>query len=296
MWRLWVWLLSMAAMGGVMAQQLELFTAGQGASVALQKARQDGFADAELWWVLYAGEVPAGIPFRPTFDLSSGRANLWVYAVHSPGRDSVVFYAVVKLPLVGFQALAIPNIPSPPGLLGQSLPPQWMDSNEMVAVLQGNQVYAEFRQQYPDSLPDFVALGMGIPPGETGMVPLWTMVFLGSAEDPNTSMTCMAWSSAGGQGSQCLRSPAEVAEGGTEGVRLFPQPAWGWVQLELPLHLCSRALVGSLYDVLGRQVGQWRWSAGVCQPRLVLPHLSGVYRLVLSDGSQHVSVPLVLLP
>jgi|LJSS01.1.fsa_nt_gb hypothetical protein len=283
-----------AVLYSAVGQQLEFFTARQGATAALQKARQDGFADAQLQWVLFTGTVPAGVPLAPTFDLRTGRATMWVYAVRSSVRDTTLAYAVVKLPLVGFQAYGFAGLPAPPNLLQQPLPSWWMDSDSLVLLLNSSPTYAEFRQRYPDSLPDFVTLGMApLPAAPTVTVPLWTVVFLGSPDDPTTSMTCTAWKTPETQGTDCMQAVSVGAEPVAE-VRLFPQPAREWVELEMPAHLCGGAIRASLEDMLGRTFARWEWYG--CRYRLRLPSGAGIYRLYLQAAGQRLSFPVVVVP
>lgn len=273
------------------AQQLEPFTARQGATAALDRARRDGFTDARLAAVVYAGDLPAGAPMSPRFDLQTGRANLWTYGVRSAQRDTTLWYAVIRVPVVGFQVFPLPPIPIP---VDQPLPASWMDSDSLVLVLRGNQTYSDFRQRYPDSLPDAVILTVSALPTFPTALPIWTMIFLGSSQDPSTNMTCTAWKAGDQPQAECVRA-VDVQEPAATGVRLFPQPARGWVEVELSQPWCGIVRWGWLEDMLGRRVQQWEWVPGDCHRRLLLPLPPGLYYLRLSDGVRWLQVPVVVV-
>ncbi|MCS6965297.1 MAG: hypothetical protein NZ473_00815 [Candidatus Kapabacteria bacterium] len=290
--RRWCWV-AIGTLGAVLcgeAQQLELFTARQGVSPVLERARRDGFPDARLQAVLYAGDLPVSSPISLRFDLETGRANLWVYGVNSTQRDTTVWYAAVKL-FVAFQVLPLPAIPLP---VQQPLPESWMDSDSLVLVLRENRTYTEFRQRYPDSLPDAVILATSVLPGLPTVLPVWTMMFLGTPQELSTNMTCMVWKVGDQPQAECVHV-VSVQEPSAVGVRLFPQPARGWVEVELPQPWCGMVRRGWLEDMLGRRVQQWEWVPGQCRGRLLLPHAPGVYSLRFGDGVRWLQVPVVIV-
>ncbi len=277
----------------VAAQQLELFTARQGSSAALRWAQQGGFSDAVLVGVFYAGVIPGNVGLSPRFDLETGKANYWGYALRSAARDTVLFAVVIRVPFLGFQVFPIAGFPGLP--VSEPLPEWWMDSDTLVFLLRTEQTFGEFRRRYPDSLPDFITLGMGLLPGMPGLLPLWTMTFLGSPEDPAAAMTCTAWRDAQGQyGSQCVGGPSAVWEPAAEEVRLFPQPAHRWVTLEVAPPLCDRLSQVWLEDMLGRRVQGWAWTG--CRQHFHLQCTAGLYSVVLVGPGQRYRVPLLVAP
>ncbi len=277
-------------------QQFEFFTARQGLGTAVQRAQQEGFADAQPFWIAYAGDLPVNF-IRPRFDLATGRANYWIYALRSVQRDTTVFYAVVKLSFVGFQAMPLPGLPSPPGLLAQPLSSGWMDSDSLIVMLGQNQTYRDFRQNYPDSLPDLVTLGTGIMPGGTDLaVPLWVMMFSGSPQEPSTTMTCMAWRTSQGAESQCFSQPSGVGEEPVQGIQILPQPASEWVEVDLSEEWCKRVRKVQLLNLMGRSVYQWVPPLGLCRWRLSLPLTAGLYFLQVEAEGMLGRLPLVVFP
>lgn len=293
--RWWIFLVSLVSGVSVGAQQLELFTARQGSAPVLQRAQQDGFSDAVLVGVFYAGDVPAAVPLSPRFDLQTGKANYWGYAVRSPARDTLLLYVVVRVPFLGFQVFPVSGIGAIPGISSEPLPSWWMDSDSLVVLLQAEQSFAAFRSRYPDSLPDFVTLGMGMLPGMGSTLPLWTVVFLGSPQEPSTTMTCTAWkASQTQQGAQCLGGPSGVGESTAENLRLFPQPASEWVMVEVAPSDCAGFSVLWLEDMVGRRLQQWRWEG--CRRQLKLRLSAGLYALVLSGSRGQLRHLLVVVP
>ncbi len=296
MW--WIVALVLSTLVG-WGQQLELFTARQGVNVALQRAQQEGFRDAALLGLSYIGQMGELSMIQPRFDLETGKANYWLYAVRSAQRDTTLLYAVIKLPFVGYQVIPLGGLPTlpGPGMGMQPLPATWMDSDSLVLLLRQNSLYRDFRQRYPDSLPDFVTLGVGMVPGVPGVLaPVWTVAFLGAPQEPNTSMTCFVWRAQGAE-VECFSGPVEVREDAAgASVRLFPHPASGWVEIELPEAWCGRVYRAELYDLFGRRLAWWRLQAESCRHRLSLPAVPGTYLVRLEGKEVRIQRPLVVMP
>lgn len=294
-WLRWIVVSLLPALVG-WGQQFEVFTARQGVAAALQRAQQDGFSDATLFWIVYAGELGQFPVIRPQFDLASGEASYWVYGVRSAQRDTTLLYAVVKLSFIGYRAIPLTSVPAPPGMVMQPLPAGWMDSDSLVLLLRQEPTYLEFRQRYPDSVPDFVTLGMSMVPEVLDLIPVWTVAFIGSPQDPATSMTCFAWRAERGE-VRCLSGPTGM-EGSPAGasVRFFPQPASRWVEVELPELWCGQMRSAELYDLLGRQLFRWELLPGLCRYRLTLPPTAGMYLVRLTGEASYIQRPLVVLP
>lgn len=276
------------------AQQLEFFTARQGSSAVIQYAQREGFRDAVLVGVFYAGQIPTQ-QFSPRFDLETGKANYWGYAVRSAVRDTVLFYVAIRVPFLGFQVFPLSGLSSIPGISSEPLPTWWMDSDSLVILLRGEQNFRAFRRQYPDSLPDFVTLGMAMLPGMSSAVPVWTIVFLGSPQQPSTTMTCTAWkTSETDHGTQCVGGPSAVEDRAAAAVKLFPQPASRWVAVDVASADCWGFSHIWLEDLLGRRLQQWDWRG--CQQRLELELSAGLYVVVLSGSRGQLCYPLVVAP
>jgi hypothetical protein len=277
-------LLTTAAWG---QQGFEFFTARQGVSAVLQQAQRDGFTGAKPLWVAYVGSVPGvNLPLTPRFDLERGRANYWLYGVQA--GDSTPTYAVVRVQLVGFIAQRVPLPTLPGGILLQPLPPSWMDSDSLVVLLRQNLAYQDFRRQYPDSLPDLVTLGMGVLPGITTPIPLWTVSFLGPSQDSDATMVCTAYRDpAVGEGVECLRGPSSVEP------EADPQPRYelqsGMLLVELPPQWCVRGATVRLLTLLGQELARSTTLQGECRVRLRLPAMAaGAYVLqVMGAGAPH---------
>jgi|GEM_PF-1299677 len=268
-------------------QGFEFFTARQGVSAVLQQAQRDGFAGAKPLWVAYLGSIPGvNLPITPRFDLEHGRANYWLYGVQA--GDSTPTYAVVRIQLVGFIAQRVPLPSLPGGVLVQPLPATWMDSDSLVVLLRQNLAYQEFRQRYPDSLPDLVTLGMGVLPELTSPVPLWTVSFLSEPQDPEANMVCTAYRVPDvGEGVECLQGPSSVEP------EADSQPRYelrsGMLLVELPPQWCVHSLTVRLLTLLGQEVARGVVPRGECRVRLRLPAVAvGAYVLqVIGTDAPH---------
>ncbi len=268
-------------------QGFEFFTARQGVAAVLQQAQRDGFAGAKLLWVAYLGSVPGvNLPLTPRFDLERGRANYWLYGVQA--GDSTLTYVAVRVQLVGFIAQRVPLPALPGGVLLQPLPPSWMDSDSLVVLLQQNLAYQDFRRQYPDSLPDLVTLGMGVLPGVTTPIPLWTVSFLGPSQNSDATMVCTAYRDpAVGEGVECLRGPSSVEP--EADLRLRCELRSGMLFVELPPQWCVHGTTVRLLTLLGQELARSVIPQGECRVRLRLPAVAtGAYVLqVIGAGTPH---------
>jgi hypothetical protein len=84
--------------------------------------------------------------------------------------------------------------------------------------------------------------------------------------------------------------------GGAAPVRIFPQPAREWVEVELPEAFRKQWLHVELHDLLGRTVARWRllWDAPALRfSTEEMP--SGLYRLLLKSSNAVLSVPVCIL-
>jgi hypothetical protein len=115
--------------------QMNPFTAKEGYSAALSKA-QSSLTNPELLLVAIGSADQEILPVTPDFNFDNGEAMIWLYAFQESDQSSYKAFAVVKIPIIGFQATAIPFDQLVPMLpfqpKGKITTTDWIDSDEMI--------------------------------------------------------------------------------------------------------------------------------------------------------------------
>jgi hypothetical protein len=149
-------ILFIALLPAGMDAQLNPISARELVSNVISRAKTDLASDAYLQSVLFAGGTQQGITL--SFDLTSGKANAWIYAIYSPSRDSVLYYAGVNVPLFGYQVIAAPSgatIPTLPFGHGELSEP-FIDSPAALQAAKGGGADA-FLQSHPNAKMEIAA-------------------------------------------------------------------------------------------------------------------------------------------
>jgi len=127
--------------------QMNPFTAKDGYSSALSKV-QVSLTNPELLLVVTGSADQGQLPISPDFDFETGEAMLWIYAFQESDQSAFSAYAVVKVPIIGFQATEIPfeqilpMIPiQPKGKIQSS---DWVDSDEMMGIFRTESKVQEY--------------------------------------------------------------------------------------------------------------------------------------------------------
>ena len=86
--------------------QLNPLSAKEMVPTAVARARSEWASDAYLQNILFAGGSQSGITLA--LDLTTGKANAWVYTMYSPSKDSLKYYIGVDVLILGRQIIAAP--------------------------------------------------------------------------------------------------------------------------------------------------------------------------------------------
>ncbi len=260
-----------------------------------QTLTQQGMENPTLQGVLtFSGNFNfQNAEFSLAFDLETGKALVWVYAVAGTinGADSLVFFPMIQLPFVGFTPLSLP-IPSLPAPFSNEVDPEWMDTDEMVQYLSQNGVYQAFHQAYPDSIPDLVWLSKVLVPIPSTQ---WTLQWIGG--DLATSLLCRVNALTGN--TQCVAIPVGVdAETYEQNpIAIFPNPAHDVLLIKAPIPTSASTFDFQLFNALGERILNFAPVPNGAPGEFLAPvrHLPrGLYYLMLRSANQIYQLPVIL--
>jgi len=148
------------------SQVLSPFTAAEGLGTAVQAATQSGITVDGADGIFTTGDTTLlagmggsiGQSLSLNFSFDRGTNTVWLYSVRGRTadlRDTVIFYAVVKLFII-YQAVPLfgfPGLDTLSQMRGeQALPATFMNSDVMVRKLAADSVFRSFRQRYAGSI------------------------------------------------------------------------------------------------------------------------------------------------
>jgi hypothetical protein len=260
------------------AQLLEQIRAKEALSYVVDKARTDFAADAQLTHALFYGVEYQGV--RLELDITTGKANGWVYRFYSTGLDVAQWFIGVKVPIIGYQAfqfnLDTLAVTVPVTFGGAALDNEWVDSDQ---ALQGSKDGGAdmFLQQHADARV-LLALVLNntlqnnfIPTGK-----YWLLRYGSAADTLNClvhAQTGLAYRCIGGNAPQITSLPRTTARVGE--LYLYTVTAWG---APAPTFALTTSPSGM---TIHAQSGEMRWTPSAGQEG---PH-SVTVEAVNSSGS-----------
>lgn len=164
---------------------------------------KNGASDTYLVTVI-TSDAPIPTPLgniKLSHNLSDGKSNVWVYIYYSPSTQNYFLYGVSRVNVLGNPTNTAFEIPQealgfdPKEFTKKEITSPIMDSDKIEGLLKTNQTFNTFKQEHPDSQPNFVVLTkledvqVTEFPMLNGDDPYWTVQFVNS-EDPNYPMTC----------------------------------------------------------------------------------------------------------
>lgn len=218
------------------------FNALDGLPTATTAAEGSLGEEAELMLIGTPGSFDfQGFPLR--FDLESGESMVWLYLFR--GATSGELYALAVARLILYQTLELGAIPLPiPGDVIGALDHSgdYADSDAMIAQLEKDATFQEYRGELPNAAPTLVTLtqlievdSLNLPNGFPIGQATWTLNFMGSGD---STMTCFVASETGETYCQRITGiPTSVDEEGAAGsehrIGVAPNPARGSVRITL---------------------------------------------------------------
>ncbi len=177
------------------------FTALEGLPAAQSSATTALGSDATLVLVGAPGAFEYQ-GFDLSFDIGTGTSNVWGYVFHSDASGEFATFIVVRVFV--YQAFELGSLPFPlPGGLDAELDVSgtYADSDDMVARLETDTAYLNYRQDLPGAAPQFLSLSrllntdsLELPNGFPVGQGTWTVSFSGGGD---STMTCCVASKTG---------------------------------------------------------------------------------------------------
>ena len=208
------------------------FTALEGLSTAQESARESLGEDAALVLIGAPGAFEFQ-GFNLSFNVNTGKSNVWGYVFHSESSDEFATYLVIRL--FAYQAFELGTLPFPiPGNLvtKADVSGTYADSDDMIGRLKTDTAFQNYQKDLPEVLPQFLTFSQlidsdqlqlpnGFPIGQG----TWTITFTGGGD---STMTCFVASETGEV--FCRRiygipSSVEAYDGRVTSLRVMPNPA-----------------------------------------------------------------------
>lgn len=233
------------------AQLTTPFKAKEGLATAQTMANTAG-KNMEVYIIGTASQTFSGISI--SFDMQSGKATAWLYVFRSKDTpDTVKAYGVVKVPILGFQAMEIPY-----GDIAAMIPidPQqslngvnYMDSDLMLNAMKSDSKLSAAISEDANIKLSYGAVAINpIPPYVVGD-PYWAAVFVSKYK----RVQCVLNAKTGAI--DCM-SEKVSAEDGQEGskAQVFPNPAASVAFVTIPKSIQSTDYSFGIFDETGNKI------------------------------------------
>jgi len=233
------------------AQLTQTYKAKAGESVARDKAKET-LTDPELFIIAtLAGEFE-GIPIKLEFDEDKGEATAWIYLFNGTvdGNDSALTIIVIKS-LIGMTAMQF-NM----GDMGGALPfdpengvdgVEWIDSDEMMIAIRGNDNYRDFLDVFPET--HFLMGALLTEPMQNHTI--WGITFMNK---DSLQLNCMV--DAVSKETICRAQISDVETNiiADDELSIYPNPASDMAMLSIPAQCISERAELKVYDSMGNLV------------------------------------------
>lgn len=233
------------------AQLTTPFKAKEGLATAQALANTAG-KNMEVYIIGTASQTFSGISI--TFDIQTGKATAWLYVFRSKDTpDTVKAYGVVKVPIIGFQAMDIPYgdiasmIPVDPK---QSLNGvNYMDSDQMLSTMKSDSKLSAAISEDPSTKLTYGAVAVNpIPPYVVGD-PYWAALFTSKYK----KVQCVLNAKTGAIDCLSEKVSAEDGENATK-PQVFPNPANNVVFVTVPKSIQSSEYSFGIFDETGNKI------------------------------------------
>lgn len=279
------------------------YKATEGVSAA-KKLSEAGLATAQLVGVVTLGDTTSAfqLPVNAKFfDYTNGKSDGWVYIFRgkskTTSKDSTVSIPLAKLPLLGYQTIAV-NLPLDgiSSLFSKDsvLPNKFLESDKMIQNIQATADYKLYAKANPNPKAAFIPVGFTpfsvyFPSNS----PIWRLTFGGVGT--NGTLNCEVHAITGE--AKCTAIAVGVEEETeTSDLLITPTPAVNAVSITIPQRLYSPQPTIELYNSIGVKINSYTLSIGSGEKiTLPLDGLSdGVYFMKYSGGSISITKPIVI--
>jgi|JI9StandDraft_2_1071091.scaffolds.fasta_scaffold87571_2 hypothetical protein len=279
------------------------YKATEGVSAA-RKIADAGLTNSQFVGVVTLGDTMSALQLpinAKFFDYKTGKSDGWIYVFRGKSKttsnDSTLTIPIAKLPLLGFQTIAL-DLP----LAGISslfsrdsvLPNNFLESDKMILNIQATADYKVYAKANPNPKASFIPVGytpfsLYFPSNS----PIWRLTFGGIGT--NGTLNCEVHAITGE--AKCTAIAVGVEEETETGDLLItPNPAVNAVSITIPQQLYSPQTTIELYNSIGVKISSYTLSIGSGEKiNLPLDGLSdGVYFMKYSGGSISITKPLII--
>lgn len=270
--------------------------------VIAQELAIEGTTDGKVIAIACAGiKVPLlGTELYLGIDMAQGTAPVWFYVVRSEQRDSVAGTALIRMTDV-CSTPPIEDIPDAAdvGEYGEeAIPTTFIEGKELVDKVNANGDYVKFHAAHPDTLPTAAVISVsqeeffGFPAG----TPFWVFVWA-PAQQGGLPFACYVHAVTGQ--TVCLGETTMGVSGGDAaqaGYSVYPNPSSGTAMLNIPITMLGKQLHVEAVSVTGQRV-LLADDVAVTVPALINTNTlsAGMWSLVVTSGSSHHTVPLMVV-
>ncbi|MBK9246891.1 MAG: T9SS type A sorting domain-containing protein [Ignavibacteria bacterium] len=278
------------------SQLFVAYKATEGVSAA-KKLSDASLTNSQLVGVVTLGDTSSALqlPINANFfDYTSGKSDGWIYLFRGKSKttssDTTLSIPIAKLPIIGFQTLAIDLPLSGIGNLFSKdsvLPNNFLESDKMIRNIQATADYKLYAKANPNPKASFVPVGytpfcLYFPSNS----PIWRLTFGGVGT--NGTLNCEVHALTGE--AKCTAIAVGVNEEiSSQYLTLSPNPASKSISLSIPQEYYSPLLSLEVFNSIGVSMNNYSVSVGLNE-NITIPiddlH-NGVYFVKYSAGDIH---------
>jgi hypothetical protein len=241
----------------VLSQQTTiLITAREAYRVAVDSGASRELANPRLVGVTAPDIKNAPLLGAVKYDITTGRANLWLFAFRSELNNEARVYGVFKSVLDG-KTYAAP-IADTANTSRFYMSDNWKNSDSVPKYFLRNNLMQLYRTQYPDSSAATLvcaneqALNLD---DSQNPFPVDASIWVGIFNIPKTGIMVCAFDAVSGGETYCSSIPTSVEDETTPVLTtLFPNPASEFIVVRLPESMREGSAVVAIYDIHGTEV------------------------------------------
>ncbi|OGU59606.1 MAG: hypothetical protein A2X64_04315 [Ignavibacteria bacterium GWF2_33_9] len=271
------------------------FLPKEGISQVISQAVNSGFTSPVIYFVATTSYKNDQMPgnLNPHIDLETGGAPVWLYQIReNTDTTKKLYYGVIKIKLLGVGV--IQSIEISENDLGMDMPAigtplpgkNWMDSDSMVISLKNNIDFQNFKSSHTNTIIQVTIVGMNTfnPIFELGK-PYWFGIITGDNAEQSLNCITDCWSGE----TTCLEINAVVEDNNGNYVKLYPNPASNYLNMEIPETWDGINLTVKIFDIAGNEVMNAGVQRNMNYLNLPLDYLpNGNYLISISDGKNTV--------
>lgn len=281
------------------AQFLEKFAAYEGLDSARNSVSQVGYENPKLLLVLTSNDSLSfsGIPISVVFDMNTGKSEVWIY-VFADAADTTKIIGIITFNTVlgfvtypfGLEDFDIKELITEFKYLDDVI---WNNSDFFAEKIRSNTEYNEFYENHQPLSKFQIALAVNtffqtLNWGEA----YWLLQMEGKGENHE----CSVHSLLGTTDCNTITSVA-LNEIMKEYLKVFPNPASDYINIDLPEISDNQEIVFYIYDLNGNEIDIFKRPGDSKQVHFSLSqkeYSNGIYYIRYSINNQQYSIPFII--